>query len=120
VVVDHQFRDRSAETALIQGKTTDADAATSRTACGAALQLDLAAKAEPLAIVLRDKAIASSLKKMQRVLGTELDRMRSLAARHGHLDPAEIASLETQQSALDKAIRHARLRVDAVRVAIAR
>ena len=77
VVVDHRGRDRSADNSLIQAKATTADAATTRTACAAVQQLDLAATAAALAAHQQEKAIASALKKMHRILGTELNRAGS-------------------------------------------
>jgi ATP-dependent helicase HepA len=120
IVVDHQRRDRSGDERLMKAKATDADAATARTACAAVRQLDLAATAEPLGNAQRDKVVAASLKKMHRTLGAELERMRALAELHGHVSAGDIAALEAQRAALETALSTARLRVDAVRVGVAR
>ncbi len=119
VVVDHRGRDRSADNSLIQAATT-ADAATTRTACAAVQQLDLAATASALAAHQQEKAIASALKKMHRILGTELNRLEALAAAHGTVNNEEITALQSHQTALKKALVQARLRVDALRVGVIR
>jgi ATP-dependent helicase HepA len=120
VVVDHRGRDRSADNSLIQAKATTADAATTRTACAAVPQLDLAATAAVLAAHQQQKAIASALKKVHRILGTELKRLESLAATHGTVSNEEITALQSHQTALEKALGQARLRVDALRIGIIR
>ncbi len=120
VVVDHRGRDRSADNSLIQAKATTADAATTRTACAAVQQLDLAATADALADHQQEKAIASALKKMHRILGTELNRLEALAAAHGTVSGEEITALQSHQTALEKALSQGRLRVDALRVGVIR
>ena len=120
VVVDHRGRDRSADNSLIQGKATTADAATTGTACAAVQQLDLATKAAVLAADHQEKAIASALKKMHRILGTELNRLKALAAGHGTVSGEEITALRSQETALEKSLSQARLRVDALRVGVIR
>ncbi len=120
VVVDHKGLDRSADAALIQSKAVDADALTSRKACAAIQQLDLANAAAILAAEGQSKTITSGLKKMRRTLGSELARLQALAATHGHVSPAEIAALQAERDALESVISSAGLRVDAVRVGILR
>jgi len=120
VVVDHKGRDRTGDEALLLAKAVDADATTTRAACAAAQQLDLAGIAEPWAMGQRDKAVAAGLKKMHRVLGAELNRMHDMAKRHGHIADEDITALETQREALAKALATARLRVDAVRLGVSR
>ena len=120
VVVDHQRRDCSADQALIQAKATDADPSTTKTARAAVTQLDLAATAATLAALWQTKAIASALKKMHRTLGSELARLHDLATRHGHVSEEEITALQSQQTTLENALSQARLRVDAVRIAVVR
>lgn len=120
IVVDHGGHDRSSDAALIQAKAHEADAAATRTARAMADQLGLAATAAGFAAPLREKAIASALRKMHRTLGPELDRLQALAQLHGHVDPGEITTLEAQRLALEQALMAARLRVDAVRIGIVR
>ena len=120
VVVDHRHRDRSEDPALLRAKATPADPATTKTARTAVIQLDLAATAATVSAPWQTKAIAAALKKMHRSLGSELARLNALAPEHGHVGPEEITVLTSQQTDLESAIRNARLRVDAVRVAILR
>ena len=119
VVVDHKGRDRSGDETLIRAKATESDPATTRTACAAVRQLNLASAAEALATVQRDLLVESALKKMHRTLGAETARMLALAARGGHVSGAEVAALHAQRDALESVLRHARLRVDALRIGIA-
>lgn len=104
----------------MQAKGLDADRLTVETACAAVRQLDLAVTAERLAAGQRDKVVASALKKMNRILGAELSRLEDLAVRWGHVSLEEIAALRDERTALESAIRSARLRVEAVRVAVSR
>ena len=120
VVVDHRHRDRSEDPFLLRAKATQADPATTKTARTAIIQLELAATAASFAALWQTKAIASALKKMHRTLGAELDRLKALAFGHGHVSQEEITVLTVQQNNLESAIRNARLRVDAIRIAVLR
>ena len=73
-----------------------------------------------LAAHQQEKAIASALKKMHRILGTELKRLESLAATHGTVSNEEITALQSHQTALEKALSQGRLRVDALRIGVIR
>ena len=120
IIIDHKHGDRSSDHRLIQSKGTTADPATTKTARAAVLSLDLAATASRLAAAQQEKAITTALKKMHSTLGAELDRLSDLATRHGLVGPGEIAALQSQQAALQKALSTARLRVDAVRIGVIR
>jgi len=50
----------------------------------------------------------------------ELDRLDALATRHGHISGEEITALRQERSALAAALGTARLRIDALRVAVVR
>ena len=120
IVVDHQRRDCSSDPFLIKAQATTADRATAKTACAAVASLDLSAAALILAGIEQEKAIAAALKKMHRTLGAELDRLHALSTRYGHISHDEIPALIQQRDALEACLSKARLRIDALRVAVVR
>jgi ATP-dependent helicase HepA len=55
---------------------------------------------------------------MERQLGGEVERLRALAAVNPNVRPEEIAGAEREMVALREALKHARLRLDALRVIV--
>lgn len=121
-VVDHELRDHSGDRRLLKAATEAADAS---------LLTSLAPLREKLLPPMLEKSRAAAALKLSALtktaataarehLQTEIDRLKALAAVNDHIPPEEIAGLHAHQTSLLSAIAATRLRLDAVRLIVAK
>ena len=77
---------------------------------------DMLEEAQKLAKKRMAKLVANATKEIEKTLGSEIERLKDLAAVNDHVRPQEIADMEDQQAALLKTAAGARLRSDALRL----
>jgi ATP-dependent helicase HepA len=118
ILVDHQGRDHTHDSAFVWPRLRNGDAAglMRNEKVKRVLLSTMLEQVRTLGIASSAAVVAEGMALMRAEMAAEIARLRDLAEVNNHIKPEEIAALEAREAALATVIGNARVRLDAVRL----